>query len=390
MTCVYLDHAATTPLAPEARAAMEPYLSERFGNASEPHTFGRAARTGLEEARARLAELLAAEPGQVVLTSGGSEADNQAIFGLAGDPPGRLVVSAIEHPAVREPARELERRGFEIAWAPVGRDGVVDAEEFERLVQPGDRLAAVMWANNVTGAVQPVERLAAAAAERGVPFHCDAVQAAAAFPVGLGASGVEALAVSAHKLGGPKGVGCLLVRTPGRVAPLVWGGGQEHGLRSGTENVAGAVGFAAALAATRSAADARLELRTRLEAALAGEGTVVSAGAERLPGHLLILVPGIRADLLVLALDRAGLRGRGGLRMCRRGCRAERRADRAGDVGAGLAQRRSHLARPPHERGRGGRLRGRVHRLRRPAARGRARGDRCRGLGFARVLRRHG
>jgi cysteine desulfurase len=303
---VYLDHAATTPLAPEARAAMEPYLSERFGNASEPHTYGRAARTGLEEARARLAELLAAEPGKVVLTSGGSEADNQAMFGLTGDPPGRLVVSAIEHPAVREPARELERRGFEIAWAPVSRDGVVDAEEFERLVQPGDRLAAVMWANNVTGAVQPVERLAAAAAERGVPFHCDAVQAAAAFPVGLGASGVESLALSAHKLGGPKGVGCLVVRTPGRVAPLVWGGGQEHGLRSGTENVAGAVGFAAALAAVRAAVDGRAVLRDRLQTALAGHATAVSARAPRLPGHLLALVAGIRADLLVLALDRAG------------------------------------------------------------------------------------
>ena len=306
MTCVYLDHAATTPLAPEARAAMEPYLSERFGNASEPHTFGRAARTGLEEARARLAELLAAEPGQVVLTSGGSEADNQAMFGLAGGPPGRLVVSAIEHPAVREPARELERRGFEIAWAPVGRDGVVDAEEFERLVQPGDRLAAVMWANNVTGAVQPVERLAAAAAERGVPFHCDAVQAAAAFPVGLGASGVEALAVSAHKLGGPKGVGCLLVRTPGRVAPLVWGGGQEHGLRSGTENVAGAVGFAAALAASRSAADARLSCAPASRRRSRERATSSRPGAERLPGHLLAPRPGIRADLLVLALDREG------------------------------------------------------------------------------------
>jgi cysteine desulfurase len=302
---VYLDNAATTPLAPEARAAMEPYLSERFGNASEPHTYGRAARAGLEEARRRLAELLGAEPGQVVLTSGGSEADNQAVFGLAGDPPGRLVVSAIEHPAVREPARELERRGFEVAWAPVDGDGVVDADEFERLVRPGDRLAAVMWANNVTGAVQPVERLAAAAAERGVPFHCDAVQAAAAFPVGLGA-GAETLALSAHKLGGPKGVGGLVVRTPARMPPLVWGGGQEHGLRSGTENVAGAVGFAAALAAMRGAGDGRAALRDRLQTALAGHATVVSSGAPRLPGHLLALVAGIRADLLVLALDREG------------------------------------------------------------------------------------
>jgi cysteine desulfurase len=303
---VYLDHAATTPLAPEARQAMEPYLSERFGNASEPHAYGRQARAALESARATLAELLEAEPGQVVLTSGGSEADNQAVFGLAGGEPGRIVVSAIEHPAVREPARELVRRGFEVAWAPVDGHGVIDADAFERLVRPGDRLAAAMWANNVTGAVQPVVRLAAVAAERGVPFHCDAVQAAASFPVGLRSSGAESLALSAHKLGGPKGVGCLVAREPGRIRPLVWGGGQEHGLRSGTENVPGAVGFAAALAATRAARDRRAALRDRLEGALAGEIAVVSSGAERLPGHLLVLVPGIRAELLVLALDREG------------------------------------------------------------------------------------
>ena len=303
---VYLDHAATTPLGPEARAAMEPYLSERFGNASEPHAYGRAARAALEAARATLAELLEAEPGQVILTSGGSEADNQAVFGLTGSAPGRIVVSAVEHPAVREPARELERRGFEVAWAPVDGDGVIDVEAFERLVRPGDRLAAAMWANNVTGAVQPVERLAAVAAEAGVPFHCDAVQAAASFPVGLRSSGAATLALSAHKLGGPKGVGCLVAREPGRIPPLVWGGGQERGLRSGTENIPGAVGFAAALAATRAAEDRRAAMRDRLEAALAGDIAVVSAGAERLPGHLLALVTGIRAELLVLALDREG------------------------------------------------------------------------------------
>jgi cysteine desulfurase len=306
MSAVYLDNAATTPLCAEARAAMEPYLAERFGNASEPHGFGRAARAALEGARARVGELLGAEPSQVVFTSGGSEADNQAVFGLAGSNSGRLVISAIEHPAVREPARELERRGFEIVWAPVDGEGTVDAGEFERLVRPDDRLAAAMWANNVTGVVQPVQRLAAAAADRGVPFHTDAVQAAASLPVGLAASGAESVALSAHKLGGPKGVGCLLVRRPSGLPPLVWGGGQEHGLRSGTENVAGVVGFAAALEATRAAADARAALRARLEDALGDHISVVSAGAERLPGHLLALVPGIRADLLVLALDREG------------------------------------------------------------------------------------
>jgi len=186
---VYLDHAATSPLCDEARAAMEPYLTERFGNASEPHAPGRLAREGLERARAQVAELLGCEPRQVVFTSGGTEADNQAVFGLAGRPLGRLVVSEIEHSAVRAPALELERQGFEVGWAPVDGRGVLDLEWFAQVVREGDRVACVMWANNVTGAVQPVAEAAAVAAERGVPLHADAVQAAASLPVDFAACG---------------------------------------------------------------------------------------------------------------------------------------------------------------------------------------------------------
>jgi cysteine desulfurase len=302
---VYLDHAATSPLCEEARQAMEPYLTERFGNASEPHGPGRLAREGLERARAQVAQLLDCEPRQVVFTSGGSEADNQAVFGLAGRPLGRLVVSQIEHSAVREPARELERQGFDVAWAGVDGDGVIDVDAFERAVLPGDKLAAVMWANNVTGALQPVAALAAICSERGVPLHVDAVQAAASLPVDFRSGGAETMALSAHKMRGPKGVGALIARDPSRLRPLIWGGGQEGGLRSGTENVAGAVGFAAALAAVRGGSDRRRRLRDRLEHALP-ELTAVSRKAERLPGHSLLLVEGIRAELLVLSLDRAG------------------------------------------------------------------------------------
>ena len=302
---VYLDHAATSPLCDEARAAMEPYLTERFGNASEPHEAGRLAREGLERARAQVAELLGCEPRQVVFTSGGTEADNQAVFGLAGRPLGRLVVSAVEHSAVLEPARELERQGFDVEWVGVDSDGVLDVGSFEQAVATGDRLAAVMWANNVTGALQPIPELAAICAERGVPLHVDAVQAAASLPVDFRAGGAETMALSAHKMHGPKGVGALIARDPARLRPLIWGGGQEGGLRSGTENVAGVVGFAAALAAVRGKSDRRRELRDRLEGALP-ELTVVSQGADRLPGHSLLLVEGVRAELLVLSLDRAG------------------------------------------------------------------------------------
>jgi cysteine desulfurase len=302
---VYLDHAATSPLCSEAREAMAPYLDDRFGNASEPHAYGRAAREGLERARATLCDLLGCEPGQLVFTSGGSEADNQAVFGLTGRPLGRLVVSEIEHPAVRVPAEELERQGFEVAWVGVDGDGVIDLDAFDAAVRPGDRVAAVMWANNVTGAVQPVADLATICAERDVPLHVDAVQAAASLPIDFRASGAETLALSAHKVNGPKGVGAVVARDPSRLRPLIWGGGQERGLRSGTENVAGVVGFAAAMAALRTRPDRRQELRDRLEAALP-DITAVSAGAPRLPGHSLLRVDGIRADLLVLALDRAG------------------------------------------------------------------------------------
>jgi cysteine desulfurase len=188
---------------------------------------------------------------------------------------------------------------------PVDTRGVVDVGVFAELVLPGDKLAAVMWANNVTGAVQPIPELAAIAAERGVPLHVDAVQAAASLPVDFAASGAETMALSAHKLQGPKGIGALVTRDPARTRPLIWGGGQEGGLRSGTENVPGIVGFAAALAAARTREDRRRELRDRLEQALP-EFPVVSAEAPRLPGHSLLLVEGIRAELLVLALDRAG------------------------------------------------------------------------------------
>lgn len=303
---VYLDHAATTPLGSEARDAMEPYLSEKFGNASEPHAYGREARAALEAARRTVAEHLDCDPGQVVFTSGGSEADNQAVFGFCGRPLGRLAVSAIEHPAVREPALELERQGFEVAWVAVGADGTIDVEAFAAAVRPGDRVAAAMWANNVTGVVQPIEELAGIAGERGVPVHCDAVQAAASLGVSFARSGVDSMAVSAHKLHGPKGVGCLVARDPGRLRPLVLGGGQERGHRSGTENIAGCVGFAAALAAARTSSDHRLRMRGRLEEALPDGVDVVCAGSDRLPGHSLLRIPGVRAELLVLALDREG------------------------------------------------------------------------------------
>ncbi len=180
---------------------MAPYLSERFGNASEPHAYGRAARHAVEGSRRLIGELLGAEPGQVVFTSGGTEADNQAVFGLGGRPLGRLVASAIEHSAVRAPALELERQGFELGWAPVDARGLLDLQSFAGLVREHDRVAGVMWANNVTGTVQPVEAAAVIAAERGVPLHVDAVQAAASVPIRFAECGAETLALGPQAAG---------------------------------------------------------------------------------------------------------------------------------------------------------------------------------------------
>ncbi len=301
---IYLDHAATTPLSPAAWRAMEPYLKEHFGNPSEPHAAGRAARAGLDEARESVAATLGCAPGEVVFTGGGSEADNLAVLGrLAAG--GRVVASAIEHPAVREP---LLAHGGEVAWAPVTADGVVDRDALASLVRPGDALCCVMAANNVTGALQPVEEIAALCAERGVPLHVDAVQAAAGADV-RALPGAATIAIAAHKLGGPKGVGVLAGAGVATLPVVVRGGGQEHGLRPGTENVAGAAALAAALAerqgpgAPAERAE-RAALRDRLEGELGLP--VASAGAPRLPGHALLLA-GVRGDLVVHQLDGDGI-----------------------------------------------------------------------------------
>jgi cysteine desulfurase len=307
---VYCDHAATTPLCDEAWHAMEPFLRERFGNPSEPHAEGRTARAGLDAARARVAEALGTGDEYVVFTGGGSEADNLAVLGRLAGERGRVVSTALEHPAVAGAARAA---AGELALAPVRADGIVDVDELERLVQPGDRLCAVIWASNLTGAIQPVREIAELCAERGVPLHLDAVQAAAWLPLRLDElPGELTVAIAAHKLHGPKGAGALAGRGVRSLARVLHGGGQEHGLRPGTESVAQASGLAAALArrvadselAGRSAA-LRDDFERRLEDALP-DLQFAGDRIARLPGHSLALIDGIRGDALCALLDDAG------------------------------------------------------------------------------------
>lgn len=311
---VYLDNAATTPLDPRVLEAMLPHLRGRRGNASSLHASGAAALEAVEEARESVAAFLGAGPDEVVFTSGGTEADNIAVLGLAAASPEKrhVAVSRIEHPAVRQAAEHLERRGYEISWVDVDQYGLVDPERFAAALRPDTALAAVMWANNEVGTVQPIAELAAICEERGVPFHVDAVQAAGRIPFDLSSAPVSTLAISGHKLYGPQGVGALYVRRGVAVEPTVYGGGQERGLRSGTHNVAGIVGLgeAARLASEELGVRTAHEtaLRDRILAGVADiPGVRLNGHArERLSNNAHLYVEGVEAEGLVLLCDAMG------------------------------------------------------------------------------------
>ena len=317
-SCAYFDHAATTPLDPRVRHAMEPFLGGSFGNPSSLHGPGRVAHDALEAGRAEIAALIGARPAEIVFTGSGTEADNLAIFGAVGTAtaPVHVVASAFEHPAVIEPCRALERRGVEVTYLPVSADGLVEPEVLAVALRPTTRLVSVMTANNVVGTIQPIGELAALAHEGGALFHTDAVQGVGKLPLDVSRLPVDLLSLSAHKLHGPKGVGALYVRSGVTLAPLILGGGQERGLRSATENVAGIVGFgqAALLARVGMAEEsARLvRLRDRVLDVLSEQiDNVYLIGHPflRLPGHLCLGFSGQEADAirLLFALDDAGI-----------------------------------------------------------------------------------
>lgn len=310
---LYLDHAATTPLRPEVRAAMDPYLSDVFGNPSSTHGPGRAARAALEEARERVAAAIHAEPAEIVFTGGGTEADNLAVLGRWRSSGGGIALSAVEHSAVRRSAATAAREGAPITTLAVDEAGRLDLDALREAL-PDVELVSVMWANNEVGTLQPVHAVAALCREHAVSFHTDAVQAVGHIPVSVADVPCDFLAMSAHKFGGPRGVGALFVRSGTELAPLLHGGGQERGLRAGTSDVAGAVGLAEAVeraVADRSDEAQRLQgLRDDLQAALleAVDGLVVNgAAADRLPHVLSISLDGVDSDVLLASLDLAGL-----------------------------------------------------------------------------------
>lgn len=318
---IYLDAAATTPVRREVIEVMWPYLTGDFGNPSSHHEMGERAAAALKRARADVAGVLGCRSSEVIFTSGGTESDNLAVTGIAlaraaADPRrNRIVVSAVEHPAVLESAAFLGRRfGFAVTKAPVDRQGRVDPQRFAELLGDDVAVCSVMYANNEIGTVQPVSLLAGLARERGIPFHTDAVQAAGWLPLDVDSLGVDAMSISAHKLGAPKGSGLLYLRARTPLEPLLHGGGQERGQRSGTENVAGAVGLATALRLTEAARDeqsARVSgLRSRfIEQVLGSVPAAVLTGhpEERLPSVASFCFPGTSGESVLLELERAGV-----------------------------------------------------------------------------------
>ncbi len=315
---IYLDHHATTPVAPEVVAAMLPFFSERFGNPSgKAHALAREADEAVERARAQVAALVGASPEEIVFMSGATEADNLAVRGAARAAASRgrhLVTSVLEHAAVLEPCRSLEREGWEVTRVAAGPDGIVGADALVAALRPDTTLVSLMAANNEVGTLQPVAEVAAACRERGILVHSDAVQAVGRLPVSVGEWGVDLMSLSAHKMYGPKGIGALYVRRgrrpPVRLQAQMEGGGQERGIRSGTLNVPAIVGFgeAARLAgeALRTGEPRRLRaLRDRLLDGLrAAIDPIEVNGAldPRLPGNLNVSIAGIEAETLLLSV----------------------------------------------------------------------------------------
>ena len=317
---VYLDHAATTPVRPEVLEAMLPYLTNQaFGNPSSAHRFGRAARAGIEQARRELAQAVGAEPNQVIFTSGGTEADNLGIIGAALASRDRggsacAVVSAIEHKAVLAAAHAVCHLGGREVVLPVDRHGQVDLDALDAALAERPAVVSIMWVNNEVGVVQPVAEIAGRCGDAGVVFHTDAVQAFGKLRVSMSELPCTLLTLSGHKIGAPKGIGALIVRDRKAVEAIIHGGGQQYGIRPGTENVAGAValGRAALLAAREQAEEAeRLRaLRERLAKGLRGavsDLTVNGEGAETAPHVLNVSIAGADSEALLMHLDLAGV-----------------------------------------------------------------------------------
>jgi len=320
MNRVYLDYNATTPVEQEVLDAMLPYFTADFGNASSIHTFGQKARDAVEAAREQVATLLGARQQQIIFTSGGTESDNHAIFGIVSPSPTsstarpHVITTLVEHEAVLNACQALEKQGVDVTYLSVDQDGLVDLEDLRRALRPETVLITIMHANNELGTVQPLEEIGRIAQDADVYFHTDAVQSAGKIPIDVNQLHVDLLSVSGHKLYAPKGIGALYVRGGTRVRQFLYGGHHQRGFRPGTENVSGIVGFgkAAEIAQGLLAQDAKRlsALRDQLEHGLlhrVPHSRINGGRAPRTPNTTNLLFPGIEGEALLIALDLKGL-----------------------------------------------------------------------------------
>lgn len=319
MAQIYFDHSATTPLDPRVVEAMLPFYGETFGNPSSLHWAGQQAKQAIDEGRRQVADLFHAAPDEIVFTASGTEADNMVLMGVAAQYKPQdchIITSSFEHPAILETCKHLEKLGYPITYLPVSSDGIVLTESLKQTLRPNTRLVSVMAANNVVGTLQPIYELANVTKEHGALFHTDAVQAVGKIPLHMDALPMDSLSMSAHKLHGPKGIGALYIRGGVSIEPLVHGGGQERGIRSATENVAGIAGFgkAAAIAAEEMNAEARrlVGLRDHIIAEVQRQipnAYLIGHPYKRLPGHICLGFAGQEGEAmhLMLALNEEGI-----------------------------------------------------------------------------------
>jgi cysteine desulfurase len=317
MKRIYLDHSATTPVAPEVLEAMLPYFTEKFGNASSLHSFGLEAKQALEESRKKVAGLLGADPEELIFTSGGTESDNLALKGIAyrNKTKGRhIITTSIEHPAILETCRKLETEGFDVTYLPVNSEGLIEPETLESAIKSETILISVMHANNEIGTIQPLEEIGKIAAEKEIYLHTDAVQSVGKIPTDVNALGVDLLSLSSHKLYGPKGIGALYIRKGTRLESIIQGGGHERGLRSGTENIAGIVGLARAAELAGETMDIERDRLTWLRDKLASQvldkvkdAWINGTMTNRLPGNINFGFRYVEGESLLLFLDSKGI-----------------------------------------------------------------------------------
>ena len=318
---IYFDNSATTPLDPAVRTAMLPFLDAIFGNPSSLYQEGRLAKQLLEESRQEVANLLNAQAQEIVFTASGTEADNLALIGVLANinnkgAKAHVITSAIEHPAVLETCHYLEQQGTAISYVKPNSAGIIEPNEVAKALRPSTKLVSIMAANNVVGTLQPISELAAIAHQKGALFHTDAVQAAGKIPFDVVEQQLDLVSLSAHKLNGPKGIGALYVRNGISLSPIIFGGGQERGLRSATENMASIAGFGCAAKLCRTAAatevarlvNLREQLWEGLQASIP-QAQLIGDRYQRLPGHLCLALPGHEGEAIkvLLALDEQGI-----------------------------------------------------------------------------------